>query len=513
MKRKNIILSAIFLLSVSFLVFGKTFDASAAENSDTICKGVFIDEVDVSGMTRDEAQAAVDKFVESLRSKRLGVNINKKTVNTTMGELGYTYQVNDNINQALSLGKAGNLIKRYKDIKDIENGSKVYPLTFTLDDKSVKNFIANKVSEFNLAPLNASVARKNGRFVYTKEVPGNKVNADKTAAQISEKVLNNWNRSDITVDAVMEEDLPKYTRESFDKCNKILGSYSTTYADSSADRAANLANGSRLINNTVVYPGEVFSSYEHLSPFTAEHGYHVAGAYLQGKVIDSVGGGSCQVTTTLYNAILNAELEVVQRQPHSMVISYVEVSRDAAIAGTYKDFKFKNNSKTPILIESYTQGRRITFNIWGNETRDTKHRTVKYKSVTISRTNPPADVITKDPNLPTSYWKVTQSAHTGYRAELYKIVYIDNVEVSRTLVNKSVYNAAPRYITIGTKKEKTVKEKTAEEKKKKPTQAPKEEMPPEEKQTDTEEKDQDSIETETQPQSTSLPDTVIDPLE
>lgn len=505
MNRKNIILSAIFLLSISFLVCGKTFNASAAENTDTICKGVFIDDVDVSGMTREEAQASVDKFVESLRSKGLAVNINKKTANTTLGELGYTYKSNDIIDQALSLGKAGNLIKRYKDIKDIESGRKVYPLTFTLDDKSVNDFITNKVSEFDIAPVNASIARKNGRFVYTNEVSGNKVNVEKTAAQISEKVLNNWDRSDVTVDAVMEEDVPKFTRESLNKCNKILGSYSTTYADSSADRAANLANGSRLINNTVVYPGEVFSSYAHLSPFTAAHGYHVAGAYLQGKVIDSVGGGSCQVTTTLYNTVLNAELEVVQRQPHSMVISYVDVSRDAAIAGTYKDFKFKNNTDTPILIESYTQGRRITFNIWGNETRDTKHRTVKYKSVMLSQTKPPADVITKDPTLPTSYWKVTQSAHTGYRAELYKIVYNDNVEVSRTLVNKSVYNAAPRYITIGTKKDKPKTEKPEEKKKDqtpKEKLKPKEEMPTEENQnqTDTEEQNQDSTDTETQTQ-------------
>ncbi|HWT27834.1 MAG TPA: VanW family protein, partial [Mobilitalea sp.] len=207
----------------------------------------------------------------------------------------------------------------------------------------------------------------------------------------------------------------------------------------------------RLINNTVLYPGDVFSSYEHLTPFTIENGYYVAGAYLQGKVIDSIGGGACQVTTTLYNAILNAELEVVERQPHSMTISYVDLSRDAAIAGDYKDFKFKNNTNVPILVEAHTQGRKITFTIWGHETRDTKNRKIKYQTVILSRINPPADVVTKDPTQPTTYYKVTQSAHTGYRAELYKVVYENNVEVSRTLVNKSSYSSAPRYITVGTK--------------------------------------------------------------
>ena len=115
-----------------------------------------------------------------------------------------------------------------------------------------------------------------------------------------------------------------------------------------------------------------------------------------------------------------AELEVVERQPHSMTISYVDLSRDAAIAGTYKDFKFRNNTEYPILVEAYTKGRKITFNIWGYETRDTKNRKIVYETKILNKVDPPDDVITEDPTKPTSYHKVTQSAHTGYTAELYK---------------------------------------------------------------------------------------------
>ena len=93
----------------------------------------------------------------------------------------------------------------------------------------------------------------------------------------------------------------------------------------------------------VLYPGDTFSAYEVVSPFTEENGYYMAGSYLNGKVVDSLGGGICQVSTTLYNAVLLAELEIVERAPHSMIVNYVEPSSDAAIAGTYKDFKFKND--------------------------------------------------------------------------------------------------------------------------------------------------------------------------
>lgn len=102
--------------------------------------------------------------------------------------------------------------------------------------------------------------------------------------------------------------------------------------------------------------------YETVAPFTAENGYAMAGSYLNGEVVDSMGGGICQVSTTLYNAVLRAELEVVERSPHSMTVHYVELSEDAAIAGTYKDFKFKNSTDYPIYIEGYTTSvKKITF--------------------------------------------------------------------------------------------------------------------------------------------------------
>jgi vancomycin resistance protein YoaR len=351
--------------------------------------------------------------------------------------------------------------------------------------------------------VNASVTRKKGEFVYTDHIVGSKVNVEQTTLLIKE-AINNWNRQDIIVNAVLEDELPIYTKEILEKCNTVLGTYSTEFTDSAEGRAANLANGARLINNAVIYPGEVFSSYEYLTPFTAKNGYYVAGAYLQGKIIDSVGGGACQVTTTLYNAILASELEVVERQPHSMTISYVDLSRDAAIAGTYKDFKFKNNTDVPILVEATTVGRKITFKIWGNETRDTKDRRIEYVTVVLSETPPPADVITKDKTQLTTYKKVTQSAHTGYKAELYKVIYENDVEVSRTLVNKSNYSAAPRYITVGTKEIEVEEEKPKKDPKKDPKEDATSDNTEDQNQDETNDQTDDTTDTETETQSQSM---------
>lgn len=460
MSRMKAYLSVVLFAFCSFIIIGNAPQAYAGEGATRIPKGVFIDEVDISGMTVSEADTAIEDFINKLQSKEIAIRVGGETVITNLDELGYDYVPNNHINDAMNLGTSGNLIKRYKDLKDIEQGKVVFSLDFTIDEEKITKLVETKVSAYNIKPINATVVRKNGGFQYTDHKLGSKVEIAQTVMRIKEAVLNNWNRLDFVMDAVMIEDTPLYTRDIVEKCNALLGSFTTEYTSSAEGRAANLANGAKLINNTVLYPGEVFSGYEYLAPFTPQNGYYQAGAYSQGKIIDSIGGGACQVTTTLYNAVLFSELEIVERQSHSMTISYADLSRDAAIAGTYKDLKFKNNTEAPIIVEAYTKDRKITFNIWGYENRDSKRR-IEYETVVISETNPPADVVTKDSSKPITYRKVTQSAKTGYKSELYKVIYEDDVEVSRELINKSSYAAAPRYVTVGTK---AVEEKPKEAK-------------------------------------------------
>jgi polyhydroxyalkanoate synthesis regulator phasin len=201
MSRSRFILSALFLISICFLIAGKPVYAYAEENN-TICKGVFIDEVDVSGMTKDQAKAAVEDFIKEIQGKQIAVRVLNEVVYSTVGDLGYNTDAEKDIDEAISLGKSGNLIKRYKDLKDIEQGNVVYPLSFQYDTGKIKDLVVNKVSAFNIAPVNASVTRKGGKFVYTDHVVGSKVNVDETT-RVIEDTLKQWNRQEVVVDAVV----------------------------------------------------------------------------------------------------------------------------------------------------------------------------------------------------------------------------------------------------------------------------------------------------------------------
>ena len=168
------------------------------------------------------------------------------------------------------------------------------------------------------------------------------------------------------------------TKEKAARCKDKIGTFRTTYNAGNVSRSRNLDNAARLVNGNVIKPGETFSVHDAISPLTEDNGYYAAPSYSNGEVVDSIGGGVCQVSTTLYNAVLKAELEVVERSPHSMVVTYVKPSMDAAIAGDYKDFKFKNNTDVPLYIEGGTTGGTIYFNIYGEETRS-KNRKVTFK--------------------------------------------------------------------------------------------------------------------------------------
>jgi vancomycin resistance protein YoaR len=195
-------------------------------------------------------------------------------------------------------------------------------------------------------------------------------------------------------------------------------------------------------------PGEEFDVNAALEPYTEENGYAYAAEYSSGKVVQGLGGGICQVSTTLYNALLYAELEIVERYPHSMTVGYVDLSRDAAIAGDVKNLVFKNNYDYPIYIAGGCSNGQLTFSIFGKETRPS-NRTIEYESKTISTIQPGDAVVTEDDSLAPGEQTVTQNAHTGYTAELWKNIYVDGELQESVQVNSSTYNASPQYISVG----------------------------------------------------------------
>ncbi len=446
MKRYSKLL--LVLAGALLVTAGVGLQQTRAEQSsvEVIPQGIYIGSVSVGGMTAEEAAEAISAYVEEISAETITLNAEDAILETTLAELGFTKDVEATIQEALQYGKSGNLVARYKATKDLEKESITLPLTLVADEEQISTYLEAHAEEVNQEAVDYTLTRENGSFVIIDGQNGLEVNVEESVEVIVAYYADGWQEEN-SIDLVVDVTEPQGTKEQLEKVQDVLGTYTTNYSTSTSGRKTNVARGAALINGTVLYPGETLSVYETISPFTAENGYALAGSYENGTTVETYGGGICQVSTTLYNAVIRAELEITERYGHSMLVSYVDPSADAAIASTYKDFKFTNNGDSPIYIEGATDGSNIRFTIYGEETR-ASNRTISFVSETTSTTE--ATIQFNSTSDPIGTITKVQSSHTGKTARLWKIVYIDGVEESREVFNTTTYKMSPTIYEVGT---------------------------------------------------------------
>ncbi len=449
MKKVKGIIIAVILLSIIGMGVGYTSSVRAVSmTDDRIANGVYISTVDVSGMTKEEAKAAVNAYVEGLKQNQIKLNGATGSISILVDEMGLTADVDDAVDRAFVVAHSGNLINRFKETKDLEKNDLYVDLKLSIDKQLTAHAIYDKVEPLNVDAVNNGLKKEGDEFVFVSGQTGYEVNIVESVYKIEDYISNDWDGNPAELALITDIVEPRGTKEELAQVTDLLGSFTTDFSSSDAGRVQNVTNGSSKLNGALLYPGEELSVYELCHPFTIENGYGVGGAYQNGVVIDSIGGGICQVSSTLYNAVIRAELEVTMRYSHSMTVTYVEPSDDAAIAGTYKDFRFVNNQDYPVYIEGYCANKKITFNIYGKETRPA-NRKVSFESEILSQ-EPASVQFNLNGTLPLGYVNVDQGAHLKTSARLWKIVTVDGVEQSREIFNKSSYVGSPRMITVGT---------------------------------------------------------------
>ncbi len=443
-----------FALAISLLGLW-SFRAQASEENGKakrILPGIFIENISLEGKTAEEARAEVESYVsESLGGRVISlIAIDGNKVDITPAEIGLRWSNPEIVEEAADIGQTGNVVARYKAAKDLQYQNKVFHMEFDADREQIRQILEQQCAVYNVEAKDATLSRVNGSFVINEGQTGKVIDVEASTQLICDYFNSDWNEEEGgSIELIISVDEPQGTAEELGKVKDVLGTFTTSYRTSGSARSANVANGCALINGTTLYPGDEFSTCEAITPFTSENGYYMAASYLNGQVVDSLGGGICQVSTTLYNAVLLSELEVTERHNHSMIVTYVDPSADAAIAeSSGKDFRFVNNTQAPLYIEGVTtDDKHITFTIYGVETRDSGHQ-VRYESEVVSTTYPDTEVIYVNESLPLGSISV-QSAHIGYKANLWKIVTENGREVSREQVNSSSYKVTPRTATVG----------------------------------------------------------------
>ena len=438
------------LFACCMLLFGGSFFyAKAKEARTTIPSGISINGIDVSKMTKEEATNAIATEVEKYKNAHITLVVGDHEFTCTGQDLSVDIESDAVIDKAINFGVSGNIMERYRANQLLESGGMMdFKIAPSVSVAAISEFLNAHMGEIQVNPVNYGLTRENGEFKIINGSQGYTVDATSGANEISAFITTQWDGSDTSLSLTTTVLEPEGSPETLALVTDKMGTYTTDYSTSQAGRKQNVANGASKVNGTVLYPGEQISIASKLNPISLENGYAMAGAYENGTTVEAVGGGVCQISSTIYNAVIRAELQIDERYPHSMTVHYVDPSADAAIAGDYKDLKFTNNTEYPIYLELITTGQTITCNVYGHDTREAG-RTVDFVSEIVEQEDW-IRVYNANASRPVGYLQKTITPYTGYKAKLVKIVYMNGVEQSREDFNTSKYKKIDAQFDVGT---------------------------------------------------------------
>ncbi len=403
--------------------------------------------IPLGGLNAKQAAQAIFDLYDGLGKEPFTVTAGDQSFVTTLNDLGFSYDTSGMVEEAVFLGQYGGLIKRYKELTDIRVDKVVFSAKCSMDENKINAFIDNNISILNVEAKDAEITRVNGEFVVAPSVTGWSTNVDATRANI-QNVITAGLRRGMTAEAAVELTVPARTTEALSQIQDRLGGFTTEYGSSADGRKVNIRVASENLNGLVVMPGDSVSASTMMKERTPENGYELAGEYLEGETVEAYGGGVCQVATTLYNALLRAEVQIDKRYNHSMLVSYAQPSFDAAISWGTKDLVFTNDTGAPIYIASSCDGETLTFSIYGKEYRSPNHKVV-YEAVVLER-KVSESIIKEDPTQPETFIEKKGSNHDECVSYLKKSVYEDGELVDTIQFKTDYYNASFQTITKGT---------------------------------------------------------------
>ena len=508
LKKKIIFISA-FIIVLTLIALSFIFGFITSK-SNKIISGVSVNGVNISNLTKEEALQKLNLQLSPNLEKELTLTHNDYSTTLNLADIQSSFNFETAINNAYNIGRSESNIfaNNKKIINTFFTKINIIP-TISYNEEALSSKIDKINNELPDKVVNSSYKIENNNLIVSNSSNGNRISNNAFLNSITNCIINNSNSIEIPVEqfeadtvdieaiyneihkdaidayystnpyeihkeengldfAISLDDAKKLVsqnQESFTIPLKVLkpkvtvkslgqeafpdllATYSTTYSTGNANRATNIALAVKSVNGYVLMPGETFSYNSTVGERTASRGYKEAGVYLNGEVTTGLGGGICQVSSTLYNAILLANLEIVERSNHTFKPTYVPAGQDATVSWGAPDFKFKNNRNYPIRISASTSNGTILFNVYGLKSDDDYQ--VKILSYEVGSI-PFSTQYQETSSLPSGTQKVSQAGSNGCKTQTYKVLYKNGAEVSKTLLNSDTYKPHNQVVLVGT---------------------------------------------------------------
>ena len=511
-KKKNKKLKIILISSIVFIILVMILSVIFALiniNNKNIINGVKINEIDIGGLSKEQAIEKVKNETANKLKINIPIKYGEYEEIVSPNDINANFNIVEMVDVAYNVGRDSNIFvnnfqivkamlfktnietntiydnelleKKLKDIS-VKIPNAVQEVTYSIEndkliitrgkeglqikDNEFIEYIINAIKNSNTKTIIIPVENKKpdpinidkiyeevhveAKDAYYTSNPFeifphvNGVNFDKEAARelLKEDKEEYEIQLQITVPSVTTD---KIGTEAFPD---LLSTFTTKYDVGNVNRSTNLVLATNKINGTVLMPGEEFSYNKVVGKRTVAAGYKQAHIFQAGRVIDGLGGGICQISTTLYNAALYANLEITDRSNHQFPAGYVGLGKDATVAYGAIDFKFKNNRNYPIKIVGNTKNGIAKMSIYGVK------ESVEYEveiSTTVLKSFGYTTIYEDDPTMEVGKEKVVQSGGTGYKTVTYKILKLNGNTVSKTEINRDTYDAMKKIIARGTK--------------------------------------------------------------
>lgn len=512
--KKLVLFAILLLIVVTALYFILTMANNSKLNYEKIYEGVYAGNQDVGGLTVKEAAKKIKETHKIDKERIITISCEGKEVNLSLSDMDIEVDALKSAQAAFDEGRKGTRKERLDRIKEIKKNKAYLHISFKYNEELLKtkvNELANQVDEperevlvelegdeiiITRGKAGKRIVMENAKLLVEKAFMDSKsdkvelvkediVPPDVTVGYLKEQICTKPqdasykienNRLTIIEEKVgIEIDLdkaeiilketpgdvvripvntmqPKVTAQSIKDSlfPDLLGSYETRYNASNVSRSHNVALASEKISEIVLAPDEVFSYNDIVGPRTAERGFKEAGVYVGNKVEQGLGGGICQVSSTLFNAVVYADLNIVYRTNHSLPVSYVPLGRDATVSYGSIDFKFSNNTGAPIKIVASAQNGRNVVSIYG--VKNNPEKTIEITTECTGTYSPKVEKI-EDPLLPVGEIKVEEAGSNGSSYVTYKITKENGKTVKTEVLTKSRYSATDRVERVGTMEE------------------------------------------------------------
>lgn len=433
-------LIGIFILSLAVMVGA---GAGIMFNSAAVFAGVKVDGYDLGGMNRLELENWLRNKAARVRETPLTFCYQDIQYTLEPKQISYTLDVAATAEKVWRYGREGSFRQRVKSLYYARSQGYEMPVCLRYSEEQLQNILEQWAQKIDRPAKNASLSLETGKII--PEQVGRHMDIE----QNKEQLLRVMREGDKQIPIIVQKVPPHITAADIEESGvkDLLGIYTTYFNKHDINRTANIRLATEKINGTLLQPGEVFSYNKIVGPRDAQHGFKEALEIVDGEFVSGIGGGVCQVSSTLYNAILYAGLQIIERTNHSKPLSYVPLARDATVAYGYLDFQFTNNSTVPVLILAEVQGGQLKMGVFGKELSEETVQIVVIDQKEI----PPGVTKKEDPALYVGETQVEQPGIPGYEATALRLWTIKGKEVRREFLSKDKYLPTNAIMRVGTK--------------------------------------------------------------